>query len=1071
MCPVARTFACLLLAAALCGPAASQETARAPLHRELEFALKLQQMGYGHLAADQLIRTRERDFLPAEVRLEATRLLAGVYQQLGERAAASRDFEQKHAFLRKAIEEYGRFLQEAKDTISAEQRCEVLFKRGSLCAELGRDALASMEGTADEQERKDYKAQAVELMDKAVADLEESGRFFANLRDTLYKSARTRQEKIRLWQAREKAGEVLMEWGKALYESSRAYQDEKEAALRDKKLTAAIQIFQGIAEHYSIFDLRYKAFRYIGLCYRGMGQYAKAVEFLRKATQMQRIPDTVWTIRLARYNLAQTYNDWGQYEKADVAAEALISDVYPEMVARQGEDPDLVDAYFAAWLEKGRALVGHAKELMAKAQEAEKKNQGVLAEERRRQARRDYLLAVQKAREISAHPTSRWARNAKMLLDKWIEESEVVYGEGHRIPLAPDINTHMSEGWRLFKEGKYLECIAAFQRAAMMGDPAVYGRTLIPEAWYQMGLAYYNLSMPEHTGGTYNYYHEAALCFGHVAERYPKAAFAADAAYYAQQLRGALFEQTRQIVKQGGLPRSALVYDGRRYYRALQRFSLAFPRDPRSRGTLFQSAELARTLEQYEEASDIYARIKQEHPRYYEAKYRAGLCLYLAALKLYDESPEPPLKRIGTLLDGAARRYQEYVDWFANNRDRLGGEQLQQANRWVLQSKIAYGKLLVHEAWGKTHDAAEGARRALQVLAAVEQEHLGQGVGAELKERYLPEAFFVIIQAYRRLGQLEQAERFVNGLVERFGEHALSSRAARLLGYAYLQRRKELQEQNAPAGDVELAARKAGRYLQKALELDPEQSLAVYNDTAGELYRMQEYRQAERILSAGLQRFPLREGEAPTRPQLVALTALEDCYVALEDWQNVELYASRLLRIEREQNAERRRKGEPEARNVDVRRDYALALEKQGKLQEAIRYWREVKVLAERMEGEEGKQIKFTATLHLAASYARNGQVEHGYKVMAWYLISTADWLRKAERAQSVEKLYDEFFQRRYPQLGETVMQLISADVTLLRDPHSRETIVGLFDRHWPQRRAALEEMIRKAQVPLRTGQ
>jgi len=292
-----------LLAAGAPGLASGRDR---PLHPELMFALRLEEMGYSHLAVDHLVRTRERAFLPADVRLEATRMLAGVYTRLGEQAAANRAFEEKHGYFEKAIAQYGRYLDDAKDAISDEERNGVLLERGTLSALLGRDALASMEGTADEQERKDYRREAIEWFGKAVADLEVSGRYFADLRDALYESAQTREEKVRLWHIREKAGEALMEWGKALYDFSRVYTEPDEAPKRDENLKTAIGIFEGVAEHYSLFNLRYKAFRYIGLCYRGMGDYAKAVEYLRKATEVLPIPDTIWILRLARYDLART---------------------------------------------------------------------------------------------------------------------------------------------------------------------------------------------------------------------------------------------------------------------------------------------------------------------------------------------------------------------------------------------------------------------------------------------------------------------------------------------------------------------------------------------------------------------------------------------------------------------------------------------------------------------------------------------------------------------------------------------------------------------------------------------
>jgi tetratricopeptide (TPR) repeat protein len=712
---------------------------------------------------------------------------------------------------------------------------------------------------------------------------------------------------------------------------------------------------------------------------------------------------------------------------------------------------------------------------MKKADQAEKKGDRVLANQRRNQAWRQFRNAVDSAKEISGRPESRWARNAKMYLDRWLELSEEVFGE--RIPVRKDISTYTSEGWRLFRDGKYLECIESFQKAVEVGDPAIYGKTLIPESLYQMGLAYYKLSSPGHTQRKYNYYYESALCFTRILREYPQADFAADAGYYGMQLFGALFNQTRKRVDVGQLPELGdryVKYDGQRYYRALQEFSEQFPQDPRAEDTIFQSAEVARTLEQYGDASKIYASIKQDHPRYYEAKYRAGLCLYLQALKMFGEQEEPELSRIGQLLDQAASRYQDFIAWYDENKDWLGEEQLQAVNRWIVETKISFGKLLVHKVWGAARDGQKGARRALEVLADIEDEHLkGSGRG-ELRAEFLPQAFFVTIQAYRRLDQLQEAEEFVDQLVERFGEDELSARAARFLGYAYLQRRQDLDEQGAGEAEIRMAARSAGKYLRKALELQPDQSLEFYNSTAAQLFEMEEYGEAVRILESGLERFPIEEGEAPSRAQLAALGGIKDAYREQEQWAMVQQTVERLLDIEERLNERREAEGKQELKNVTYRRDYALALEEQKKWEEAHKYWREAKSLAENMEGKEGRRLKFNATLHLARCYAQMGgadNVKHGYKVIAWYLLSNSDWLRSEEWAAQVEELFANHFPDKFSDLGQFLIQLVEADLDLVRQRTSRRAILDIKDRLTQEHQNRIDQLIQKAEVGLGTGE
>ncbi|MFP4176011.1 MAG: hypothetical protein ACLFT2_02190, partial [Candidatus Brocadiia bacterium] len=786
--------------------------------------------------------------------------------------------------------------------------------------------------------------------------------------------------------------------------------------------------------------------------------------------------ETEWIIWRARYDLAKTYNAWGEekpekYEDAITAVSALVNEIHER--AEVSGNQALTDLLFAGWLERGKAMVGNAERLLKLAEEAREKDRKAMARDRTDQAKNGLRWAVERAQEISAQGETKWARNAKMHLDEWIEEGEELFDE--EIQIRKDINAYMSEGWRAFEEEKYIKAIDKFQQAIRVGDPSVYGSTLIPEAWYKMGLSYYKLSAPEHTENKYNYYHEAALCFNEIVQHHSKAEFAADAGYYAMQLYGAIFDRTRKLADGSKRNEADKRFDGRRYYEALQKFSEEFPKDRRAGETIFQSAEIAREMEDYDRAAEIYASINQDHSEFYEARYRAGLCRYLQGLKIFEENEDDiPEEKVADLLQRAGDRYEDFIEWYDQNEDWLDSEGREMANRWVVRTKVSYGKMLVHRAWGETRDEAEGAERALDLLEDVEEEHFTDDQSEDLRDEYLPEAYFVVIQAHRRLEELREAEEFVDALVERYGEHEISARAARYLGYAYLQRRENLEEEEASETDIELAAQSAGEYLKTALDLDPDQTLEFYNDTALQLYDMEEYKQAIRILEAGLEQFPLPEDELPGEQHMLALTGIKDAYRKREEWQEVENTVERLLDIEEKENKRREEEGKKPRKNIAYRRDYALALEEQEKWKEALDYWREAKSLAENMEDERGERIQFDATTSIARCYAEMGGSDtrdRGYRVLAWYLLSNDEWLRDREWAEEVEEIFEEYFSDQFDDLAEYTFQLIQGDINLLREDTSREVIVGLVERHWADREEELEELLDEADVELGTTQ
>jgi len=1064
---------------------------------ELRFAVRLCEMGYGALAVEQLQRTRTRDFLPADVRHEATELLAQTYRLLGEQAAQRRDFTAKRENFENAVTEYDRYLEEAGADIKPQEKADLQYDEALICSELGQDDVAGLEGAADAAERQQYGKSAIRWFAKAENGLAEAAAYYLKERE-LWSEATDRVGKLRYHEVRERAGQVQLERARTLYQFGGAFTEEGQQDERKVRLLEAIDILQNdLVNEYGIFDVKYTAERLTGMCYERMGEYEKAIEYLQKALSVQPTPDTIWIVRLARYNLAQTYNDWGEnslnwvlYDPAMVQADALLSEVSAALDTRGG--PDLEDMYCAALIEKSRALVLKAR--FKKNRAAEPRNR--LAGRDNLEAQRDFEWAVDIIRSVAARTRSRWHRNAKVWLDRWVKEAPEFLGRP--IVLRPDINTWSSRGLKLLEEGQYLDyrdekgelqpgAIAAFEEAIAVGDPGVHGSTLMPECWYKMGLCYYNLSRPEHTGGRYDYYYEAALCFEKIARDHARAAFAADAAYTAQQLYGAVFRLTRDRLQNSdaGVSRDDLLSDGRRYFEAIRLMKRVFPNDVRSQGLVFQAAEIARALEEFEQASNLYAQVAEDRLEYHKARYYAALCLYLEALKLHDgDSGAASAERITRLLDGARDLYREHMRWFDDRRELLGRELLNEVNPWVLRSRIGYGKVMVHDAWGLGHDPQDGAVAALEEVVKVEPLHFADGLSPELVDKSMPEALLVTVQAYRILDELPKAEELVKELVTRFGERStLTSRAASLVGFAYLRKRRELESASMPEAQVRPMASKAAEYLALALKYDPDQDLGVYLDVGGELYRAGEYEDAVDLFEKGLERFPpLPSGYSDL--QIQALDGLERSYIGL---------AGDSPRYWRQAADAARKLHELQPANLDYEVDLATALEELGEYEEAIPFWRDARVKAEGAVGfwrarmaaagddtqawaeakaasDKAREDEFNSTIHLARSYAKNGQRDHGYRVIGHALLMSPDWIRThPERAHTVERLFDECFPDKWPDLADSVVDLLRADPGILQDEESRQAAVRLF-KHWPDRQQELRRLLERSEGELRSG-
>jgi len=224
-------------------------------HRELRFATELLNRGFDELAVEQLNRVRRMDFLPDSVRSEATIRLARLYQRLGEIAEAKGDNPGKSRYFEKAVVQYTDYMERIGERAGKEEMMKLVLARSALLESLGADRVLAFQLTVDPQEREEHREAARKWLTAAEADLKEASEFLLKLRDALRDTAKTEADRLRFQEIRELAGEALLRLGQTKYNLSRVFEVPQDRENRDKKLGEAIEVFQRVAEEYSIFGV------------------------------------------------------------------------------------------------------------------------------------------------------------------------------------------------------------------------------------------------------------------------------------------------------------------------------------------------------------------------------------------------------------------------------------------------------------------------------------------------------------------------------------------------------------------------------------------------------------------------------------------------------------------------------------------------------------------------------------------------------------------------------------------------------------------------------------------------
>jgi len=955
----------------------------------------LEQRGFYDLAKDQLLRTRENHALPERVRIEATYFLADLYVKLGDKAGGKLDLKTKLEYYKNAVAEYSRYLEGIKGKLSEEEEADVRFSRGKALEALAMDSGESYQLVVEKEDKAAYKKEAVKWFGMAAVDFDLSARVFKERRKHWEKKASSTKEKEKFWHFRDRSAHAMAHRSWTYYHYSKLYDGPAETEAMAEKLNTALAEFQKLAGEYRLFLTGMEATRGAGLCYLYLKDYARAVEMFDQVLNARRDRNTKKLLRFSRYNLAMTYNSMGGKENAE-KARLEISLLLSDLDREQRLEKSMRDLQLAAALEDARALLalaGAAREKWLASEKLKKKKE---AKDFKDQCTACFMRAKTLAENVARDRKSHWRRNGERLLAEIMGSSKEVLGK--ELPRRLTIHECMSQAQRLLDEKKLLEAKAQFEKAIEVGNERLYGRTLIPEAWYKIGLIYYQLPkyLPASEVDTnYSYYYEAGTVFEHIAKDYPDADgnFAAEAANTAQQFFGALFKARKKMQKPVRL-------DAERYYRALALFANRFPEHPAARFAKLQSAKLAMNVGNYTEAGSIFESLKMDDEGFLEGSYMAGHCFWIQALKEYEENGG---KAASAVIENAAKAlagYGRLLEWYTEYRTKLSTERLFEANRWVAKTKVAMGKLYVHPASGRIEDALAVLRNFEDEHVKTDRELMGRlrrkPAAEPWKDGILPEMLFVRISAYRLKNDLAAAEREAEDIFKRFGSNPISVTAAKLVGLAYFQEREKLlKKEPADERKIQEYTTKYSRWFGIAIEKDPDQSIGAYVSLAAGLLDLKEYNEAESILIKGKTRF--KEGISKEDEQRF-LTLLQMIAVKKEDWEAVKVRTNALL-------AEKRNRY-----SIDYWRDLATAYENLGEWDKSVTCWRRVKYITENAKGEQYLEAKRAAIIRLANAYCHlpKPDKDRAFRIVMFAISGDEGMMRTAPSRDMVLKFFKE---------------------------------------------------------------
>ncbi|MBM4047836.1 MAG: hypothetical protein FJ279_22250, partial [Planctomycetes bacterium] len=545
----------------------------------MEFARGLQSRGYYDLAEDQYGRIRDDAAAKADDKVDA---LAGLAELYAETAAKSPEPPKRDELLGKACESLKRLIadyaQHPKAVPTHYRRGELLLEHGNLVGGMLTDA-----DSADAKAK--LKARGEPLFQEALKEFQQAAAEYGKDIAKREKAATTTKDKEALHAFRAPLLQALVQIGWTHYFRSKLYAEDKAAA--NAALDAGLKAFAEFTAEHRGYLVTLVAYRGQGLCAHYLGKYDDAIKAFDTILRTRPTSETATLRQLAYHHKAASCVASGKHDDAIRAVTSLYKE-FPDLSG------DIADA---AIIEKGRALVAQAAQLAAQSAQFTKANKAKEAEQAGKDSATKYSLAIDSLKPISTRGGA-WGRTATELIAKWTRDA------GRKVEASA--GELMAQAQALFGERKFLPAIQTCRQTIEAADPRK-DYEVEAQAWFAMGHAFFEMKRP----------YESALAFTALADERPASPLASEAAYFAIQLFGSLYNESKDARDSG------------RYVESLRLLGRRFPQHPEASKVQFLAAEMSRAQGQYQEAASDYARVVAAAEEYEQASYLAGLCYWL----------------------------------------------------------------------------------------------------------------------------------------------------------------------------------------------------------------------------------------------------------------------------------------------------------------------------------------------------------------------------------------------------------------------------------------------------------
>ncbi|HOX40128.1 MAG TPA: hypothetical protein PL033_19260 [Candidatus Brocadiia bacterium] len=941
---------------------------------EIEFARGLRNLKFQDLCIEQCRRILLRKDLPEDVILQAHYELSSTFVILGDAAGKKGDGKKQREHYAQAIEHFDAYLKQPVTDGNKDAICDARYERAELAQKLTRMYARFVQWTSDTEEAKRFRMSALQYSDVCVNEFSKIRLLYEDEYKWLEKNAKTGEQKERFFFVRERRGLAWVNEGWAYFDAAMLIDKTAEKSKRDSLLDESRKAMFALTndELLAHYVVALSAYQCIGLVMLENGDYAAAHQMFDNVTRVNTTDATVRIKMTAMIGDIRTYMAQQRYESAMTVADKLIGDF-------AGAEADVFDE---AMLARGRAGVGFAEQLKTRADTAA----GQGNKEEQAKLMRDAQQLLQDSLDAANAVAERegpWRREAELLRSEWTGKTAALLGK--ELKITPTAEVLFADAGRFQKEGKYEEAIQTYRLAILRASPVRHKNRILPESWYNLALCHYD-TWKQKKGQAAFFYYEASLCFEQCAREFagPEGGYGAHSAYNNVQFQGKLFDYVKKKCGiEPGMPVPDEVrYEAKRYVRALDLLVRDYPDNPHRDWAIFQSAEINRTIGGFLDAAAVYANVPQGNENYAQAAFMTGNCYWLEASRLIKAGSigeEAKSRR-----DKAVEQLTGFMEWWKDAEGRSLKEQREQIIPWVARARAVLGEIYTAEQWNEPETA-------LAVLDGFEETFKP---GDALRNS----ALFSRIQANRYLGRLADAEKSVDRILADGANPELARVSARLLGKAYFMEMKSLQDK----GDTHKAneaGKKGAQYMDKALALNPNQTIDEYMILGRELQDIRVYAEAEAMYKKGIERF---KSDAASDQKVWTLRArIAQVQTAQERYAEA---AGTLQEVVRKF---------PDV--IDYKQSLATCYEKLAQHDKAAQYWLLVSKSAKDPSPE-----YYEARYHIALNYALAGNLDKSYSIVA-FLAETHAEMGGPEMIRRFTKLVEEKMPTRLNEFRETV--------------------------------------------------